>query len=84
MGSMLRQAWIALDRLLRAATGFTAGQTTGFFVPVAPSGLDFVWFGTWGFAFGSTPGYIPSAASRLHRLAASPLVTRRESWNLRK
>ena len=35
-------------------------------LPAALSGLDLVRFLTWGSAFGSTPGYIPAAASLLY------------------
>ena len=41
-------------------------------IPAALAGLQLVRFPTWGSAFGSTPGYIPAAASRLWLVAISP------------
>ena len=41
-------------------------------IPAALSGLQLVRFPTWGSAFGSTPGYVPAAASRLWLFAISP------------
>ena len=52
------------DTAMKMSVGDETRWRTGF-VPVALSGLDVVWFLTRGSAFGSTPGYIPAAASRL-------------------